>query len=58
MGMVKQTGGIVQRVAVEMAHAYNDLNWVAQGMPGCGQVCNSKAQGSPQKLRGKSAVNR
>jgi hypothetical protein len=50
--LVKQAGRIIQHVAVQMAHAHNDLDWVAQRMPGCGQVCNNKAQWSPQELCG------
>jgi hypothetical protein len=57
--VVKQTGRIIQGVAVQMAHAHNYLDWVAQGMPDCGQVCNNEAQWSPQELSRKqeSAVN-
>lgn len=55
--VVKQTGRIIQGVAVQMAHAHNDLDRVAQGMPGCGQVCNNEAQWSPQELIRKSGIS-
>lgn len=34
-----------------MAHAHHHLCWVAQGMPGCSEVRNSKAEWPPQKLQ-------
>lgn len=55
--VVKQTGRIIQGVAVQMAHAHNDLDRVAQGMPGCGQVCNNEAQWPPQELSRKSGIS-
>lgn len=48
--MIEQTGRIVQRIAVEMAHTHNDLDRVAQGMAGCGHVCDHEAERSPQYL--------
>lgn len=48
--VVEQTGRIVERITIQMAHAHNDLDWVSEGMPGCGQVCHEETERSPQEL--------
>lgn len=41
--VIEQAGSIVQRIAVEMAHAYQHLDWVAQGVSLCSQIHNHEA---------------
>lgn len=48
--MIKETGGIVQCITIEVAHTHDQLDGVAQGMPGCGQICNNEAKRPPQQL--------
>lgn len=52
--VVEETGRIVQCIPVEVAHAHDQLEWIAQRMPGCGQICDSKAKRPPQQLGGGS----
>lgn len=48
--MVEQASRIVQRIAVKVAHAHDDLDRVAHGMSGRDHVCDHEAERSPQEL--------
>ena len=48
--VVKQARHIVQCIPIQMAHADDELEWMAQGMLGKGQVCHPVAQRAPEKL--------
>lgn len=48
--VIEEAGGVIQRIAVEMAHADNHLERMLQGVPIGGQPCNNKAKWSPQEL--------
>ena len=52
--VIEETGRIVQCIPVKVAHAHDQLEWMAQGMPDCGQICDSKAKRAPQQLGGGS----
>ena len=48
--VVKQARHIVQCIPIQMAHADDDLERMAQGMLGEDQVCHPVAEGAPDKL--------
>lgn len=50
--VVEQTGSIIERIAVQMAHADHYLERVAQGMARCGEICYNETEGAPQELMG------
>lgn len=48
--MVKQTRRVVQCISVQMAHADNYLQWMAQGVLGEYQICHPVAERAPDEL--------
>lgn len=48
--VIEQAGRIVQSIAIEVAHAHDDLQWMAQRMLRKGQVCDQITERAPKKL--------
>lgn len=52
--MIEEARGIVETVAIEVAHADNDLKGMAQRVLSRGQICDYKAQRAPDHLLSRS----
>lgn len=48
--VIEQAGRIVQSIAIEVAHAHDDLQWMAQRVLRNGQVCDQETERAPKKL--------